>query len=238
MKILTVKDLNVTFEHKVILDKVSFEVNQGDLVAVVGPNGAGKSTLFKAILNLIHYTGEIHIIGSPNYEKLDTVGYVPQHFLFDRTLPITVEEFLQASTKQNLEKVKILPTLQELDIDHLINRLLGELSGGELQRVLVARAILNEPKLLLLDEPISGVDIAGQKDFLEIIKHLNEVHHTTILMIMHDIESLPDLADKILALNRHLIFYGETKEFFQSGILTQLYHRRGHIHLHHQHFEV
>ncbi len=230
MKALEVKDLNVTFDHQVILEKIDFEVDLGDFVALIGPNGAGKSTLFKAILNLIHYTGEIHILGKPNNEALDLIGYVPQHFHFDRTLPITVKEFLQASVKQKLDYMKILPALQELDIDHLQNRLLRQLSGGELQRILVARAIFHEPKLLLLDEPIAGVDIVGQKDFLEIVKHLNQIHRTTILMVTHDLGSIPHLAKKVLALNKHLIFYGEVETFFKSGLIHKLYRQKSHIH--------
>lgn len=233
MKALEVKDLTVTFEHQVILERITLEIEAGDFVALIGPNGAGKSTFFKAILNLVHYTGEIHIFGQPNEEALHLLGYVPQYFHFDRTLPITVREFLRASVKQNLDYLKILPALQELDVDHLHNRLLGQLSGGELQRILVARAIFHEPKLLFLDEPIAGVDIAGQKDFLEIVKHLNQVHKTTILMVTHDLGSIPHLAEKVLALNKHLIFYGETEKFFQSGLIHKLYRQKSHIH--HEH---
>ena len=236
MKALEVKNLSVTFEHHIILEKIDFEVEDGDSVAVIGPNGAGKTTLFKAILNLIHYSGEIHIYGEPNDKALDLVGFVPQHFHFDRTLPITVKEFLQSSVKHNLDYVKILPSLQELDVEHLQDRLLGKLSGGELQRILVARAIFNDPKILLMDEPLSGIDIVGQKEFMDIVKHLNEVHKTTILIVTHDIAAVPKIAKKILALNRHLVFFGPTEEFFKSGFIHKLYHYTGHIFhdVHHQ----
>lgn len=230
MKALEVKNLTVNFDHQVILDRINFQIEAGDFVVLIGPNGAGKSTLLKAILNLVHYSGEIHIFGKPNGEAINLVGYVPQHFHFDRTLPITVGEFLRASVNRNLDYMKILPALQELDVDHLHNRLLGQLSGGELQRILVARAIFHEPKLLLLDEPTAGIDIVGQKDFLEIIKHLHQVHQTTILMVTHDLNFIPHFTKKILAINKHLIFYGEVEEFFQSDFIYKLYHQKGHLH--------
>ncbi len=236
MTILEVKNLTVILDHQVVLENISFSLEGGDFVAIIGPNGAGKTTLFKAIIGLIHYEGEIHILNNQASVSKELIGYVPQHFHFDRALPLTVKEFLTISTQRPIDKLKISPVLQELDIHHLENKMLGKLSGGELQRVLVARAIFYEPKILLLDEPAAGIDIAGQKEFIETIKHLNKAHQTTILMITHDIAAIPHFANKILALNKNLIFFGDPKEFFELKLINKLYHRRDQTHIFH-HYE-
>jgi zinc transport system ATP-binding protein len=152
---------------------------------------------------------------------LDLVGYVPQNYNFDPVLPLTVYEFLKISNPQgDIDKV-----LKETDIENTKDKNLSRLSGGQLQRVLFARAILAQPKILLLDEPVSETDIVGQKEFYAIIKHLNQELEVTILITSHEITIVHTFAQRVLCLNRSLVYDGPIVELFKEEILKKLYKR-------------
>ena len=219
--IIEIKKLSVQIDNNKILDDISFDVAKKEIVAIIGPNGSGKTTLFKAILGLIPYSGKIKILGKPVSEKLNQIGYVPQKFSFDRTFPITVEEFLYL-TPEKVRKELIFAVLKELEITKFKDQLIGTLSGGQLQRVLIAKAIMKSPQILLFDEPTSGVDIEGIKDFYSIIKHLNEIHNATILMISHEISMVYKFAHKIICLNKNLVCQGKPDVLTQD-MLKKLY---------------
>jgi len=225
MKAIEIKNLNVSFGSLKVLNNISFEVEEGNITAIIGPNGSGKSTLLKAILGLIPYKGEILIYGEPNYKQRKLIGYVPQHFEVEKFLPVTVKEFLEFNlTEKNLpQKSHLEHYLKELDILDYKNKLLRELSGGQLQRVLFCRALINDPKILLLDEPISEIDIAGQKEFYEIIKFLNKEHHLTILIVTHEITVVHHFATHLICLNKKLVYNGPITLLFKEEILKELY---------------
>jgi zinc transport system ATP-binding protein len=229
---IMVKRLNVAYESNTVLHDLSFEIAKGKITAVIGPNGSGKSTLFKALLGLINYTGEINVFKKPIRDVLDRVAYVPQYFDFDRTLPITVGEFLDFIKVKTAKAAKEICT--EVQVDSLKNKLLGELSGGQLQRVLLAQALMKSPDLLLLDEAAAGIDIQGAKTFYELIKHVNKEHGVTVIMISHEINMMYHFADNLICLNRDLVCNGPAKIALTNDVLKKLYGDDLHVH-HHEH---
>jgi zinc transport system ATP-binding protein len=221
MNALEVKNLVVRFGEQEIIRNISFVLPEKTITALIGPNGAGKSVLLKTILGLYPYEGEIKIFGENHLKMLHLVGYVPQSYNFDSVLPLTVYEFLKISNPQG----EINKVLKEIDIENIKDKNLSRLSGGQLQRVLFARAILSQPKILLLDEPVSETDIVGQKEFYTIIKHLNKEHGTTILITSHEITIVHTFAQRVLCLNRSLVCDGPVTELFKEEILKKLYQR-------------
>ncbi len=220
-KILEIRNLTVKYGDHVILNDLNFWVNSGEIVAIIGPNGSGKTTLIKAILGLIPHQGEVKIFGGPPRLALGDIGYVPQKLDFDRTFPLTVTEFL------NLIKVKNRPwreeMLSETGVTAFTDKRIGELSGGQLQRLLIAKALLKEPKLLMLDEPTSGVDVAAEMTFFELIEHLNDIHNLTIMLISHEVQMVYKFATQILCLNKDLVCNGRPHEAITQEVLEQLY---------------
>lgn len=214
--------MTVKFEHHSAIKNVSFNIEKEDVAAIIGPNGSGKTTLLKAVLGLIPYSGQIKIFNKSIKDALPQIGYVPQRFEFDKTFPITVEEFLKLSPGAKDAK-KMKHALEEMEIIRYKDSLIGRLSGGQMQRVLIARAVLGDPKILILDEPTSGIDVEGVKDFYSIVKHMNKEHKTTIVMISHEINMVYKFANKILCLNRNLICQGTPKTALTAKVLKKLY---------------
>jgi zinc transport system ATP-binding protein len=220
--ILEVKDLTVRFAECTALDRVSFTIEKEEIIAVIGPNGSGKTTLLKAILGLIPYQGEIRVFSRPVRQVLPQVGYVPQRFAFDSSFPLTVEEFINL-TCRTPEKLPAHGVLEEVGMAEFKGKLIGELSGGQLQRVLVAHALLHHPRILFLDEATSGIDIEGLSDFYSTIQRLNHEHGVTILMVSHEISMVYKFTDRIICLNRDLISHGETRTALTGEVLKKLY---------------
>jgi len=217
---IRMKDVSVTRDAQEVVKNVTVDIYEGDIVAIIGPNGAGKSTLLKAILGLLDYTGEISIYNKKPSAFLKNIGYVPQRFSFDKNFPLTVDEFLHLSSQ---DKAAIHKALDEVEMTTYKNKRLGSLSGGQLQRVLIARAIVNKPKLLLLDEPTAGIDLEGEKDFYEIIRHQNQQHGVTIVMISHEVNVVYSFASQVICLNRDLACVGVPKEALTKEVLEVLY---------------
>lgn len=197
-KLLSVKNVTVSMDGLKLLQNVSFDLNQGDILSVIGPNGAGKTTLIKAILGLIPFSGSVRLLDKPARKNLSKIGYVPQKLNFDRTFPLTVEEFLNLS-KPGF-KIKEDKVCKKLKVTDLASKLIGELSGGQLQRVMITRAMLNNPDLLIFDEPTSGVDVNGQEKFYELVTHLNKHHDIAIIMVSHEINIVFKYSDDVLCL--------------------------------------
>lgn len=234
---LSVKNLTVRFNNFRVLDSLSFDVAKGEVVAILGPNGAGKTVLFRALLGLIPYEGEIV------WPKNVKIGYVPQKLPIDKDLPLTVMEFLNlrgASANEIYEALEAVGFLKGQDKHHwehhLLRARLGELSGGELQRVLVAYALINHPDVLLFDEPTAGVDIGGEETIYNLIDKLHQQHGLTVLLITHDLNVLYRYAEKVLCLNKEKICYGSPKEVLTPNNLQELYGSEIHVYPHeHKH---
>jgi len=188
-----------------ILQSVDLTLRAGKLVTLIGPNGAGKTSLVKVILGLIKPQQ-----GSLRRADNLRIGYVPQKVVVEPTLPLTVRRFLQLAPGQR--RASVQTWLQQLGISHLEGQQLSGLSGGEMQRVLLARAMSNQPHLLVLDEPAQGVDISGQTELYEIINGLREQHGCGVLMVSHDLHLVMATTDEVICLNQHICCQGKPEQ--------------------------
>lgn len=216
MIILEVKNLRTVINNQLILDNINFKVKEGEILAIIGPNGAGKTTLIKAILGLVPYQGEVIYKGDSVRNKLSEISYIPQKFDFDKNFPLTVEEFLGKTHLDN-------QIIKDVGILNILNKKLGELSGGQIQRLLIAKSLFKKPKLILMDEPTTGIDIKGEKKIYELITHLNEVYKITIIFVTHEINIVYNFANKVLCLNVRPLCYGEVKKEINEKNLKKLY---------------
>jgi len=202
--ILRVSKLSIQVSNQRILDNLSFQIKKGATLAIVGPNGAGKTTLFRALLNLIPYSGTIEWNGKVN------IGYVPQ-ILSVRDIPISVKEFLSFKNESESDINSVLASVG-LDSEAVVGKSLGVLSGGQLRRVLIAWALVDKPNVLLFDEATSGVDLDSEEAIYGMLKRLTEREKITLLLISHDLHIVREYSDCVLALNRCMVFFGESKE--------------------------
>lgn len=219
MPILEIKNLKIGPKNGNILNNVSFELEKGDSLAVIGPNGAGKTTLFRAILGAISYSGEII------KEKSIRIGYVPQKVDIERDLPITAGEFLSLRGHTDAGKEhSFAGALKTVGLGiEFLDKKIGELSSGELQRMLIAWATLGHPDLLLFDEPTASVDIAGQETVYELLHKLQDEHNLTLVLISHDLSVVYKYANKVLCLNKTQVCFGLPSEVLNSKELEKLY---------------
>ena len=221
------------------LDGINACILQGDFVAVIGPNGAGKSTLLKVILGLIpNFTGEIRIFGKPlSRADPDWIGYMPQQKTVDRNFPAVTCDLVASGMRRKwpgfLTRQDHLTAEKALDLvgaGHMCHKPLGWLSGGELQRVYLARAIIRKPRLLLLDEPASGIDAVGEDDMYEILEDYLARENTTVMMVTHDWLTARHHATQALLLNRKLISFGPPDEALDDAHLREAFGHIGHDH--------
>lgn len=216
------------------LSRVSFEVQPATMALVIGPNGSGKSTLLKAMLGLLPYTGEVLFQGQPLQSLKKSVGYVPQRFQLDVQFPITVTEFLTISQDQP-HRHKLEAILEQVSMTQHQNSLLTQLSGGQLQRVLLARALVNSPKILLLDEPEAGIDVGGEQLFYDVMQHLISVHGVTAIIASHELDVVYTYADQVICINQELICAGKPTETLDQHTFEKLYGRQLKFYGHHHH---
>ena len=238
LKIVEIDHLTIEYPDVKAIDDVSFTVNQGDFLGIIGPNGAGKSTLFASMLNLnTKYKGTIKFFGtdirkSKNYLK--EIGYVPQKPIFEKNFPATVNDVVKMGLQKESDENKVDEILQQLWIHELSERRIGELSGGQQQRVFIAKALVNNPKVLILDEPVTGIDQQSIDLFYSILKELNSKQNITIIWSSHDLDAVNKLANHVACLNRTLFFHGESDDFFENDELVKQYSEASmQEHMHH-----
>ena len=238
MSIVEIKNLTVKYPDVKALDNVSFTVNQGDFLGIIGPNGAGKSTLFDVMLNLnTKYQGVLKFFGEDikkSKKYLKEIGYVPQKPIFEKNFPATVNDVVRMGLRKESDENKIDEILQQLWIHELSNRRIGELSGGQLQRVFIAKALVNSPKILILDEPVTGIDQQSIELFYSILRELNSKQKITIIWSSHDLDAVNKLANHVACLNRTLFFHGVSEKFFSDDKLVKQYSEASmQEHMHH-----
>lgn len=216
-----------------VVADVSFTVEAGAVAAIIGPNGSGKTTLLRALAGFIPYQGRVELFGKPPIASRGQIGYVPQRLEIDRTLPITVGEFLQLSSPDCFSRRCPHTDLYDrLGVTKLQKELLRELSGGQFQRVLVARALLEEPKILFLDEPASGIDASGQETLYQVIQHVSREHRTTVILVSHEFEVVYQYATQVLCLNQKLLCNGRPGQVLNETNLRALYGQSAVIYSH------
>jgi zinc transport system ATP-binding protein len=213
--ILKVTNLDVEFSDQKIIDNLSFEIKRGKTLAIVGPNGAGKTTLFRALLNLVPYSGKIEWIGKVK------IGYVPQ-VLSIRDIPISVREFLALKNESESDINNVLASVG-LDSTAVKDKSMSVLSGGQLRRVLIAWAIVDKPDVLLFDEPTSGVDLDSEEAIYGMLKTLTEKNKITLLLISHDLHIVREYSEYALALNKCRVFFGESKQVMNPETQKLIY---------------
>ncbi len=222
--LIEIKNLTLTLSNTKILKNINLTVEPGKIHCLVGPNGGGKTSLLRSILGQVPYEGEIYI----SYDKTKIIGYVPQYLDFEKSLPITVENFLSIVYQQKpcflsvsgKYRKTIDDLLKRIGMYEKKKRLVGNLSGGEKQRLLLAQAIYPEPDLLILDEPFTGIDKLGEDYFKSVIKDLKN-KGVTILWIHHNLKQVIEMADTVTCIKKEIQFSGEPKKVLdEEKILT------------------
>jgi zinc transport system ATP-binding protein len=235
-QIVTTELLSCSYREGRVLEDISFQVKRGDYVGIVGPNGSGKSTLIKALLGLVTISsGSASLFGTrlSDFRDWHKVGYLPQSLhLVNPVFPATVHEtvglgllslkrFPKRLNRADVDKIDKI--LNELGISDLKHKLIGELSGGQLQRVLLARAIVNDPELLVLDEPTAALDPETRGRFYAMIADINRSRGVTVLLVTHDSGAIGEHASKMLYLDKKILFYGSFDEFCCSPEMSSLF---------------
>jgi len=235
--IVDIKKLSVDYSGIKALDDISFGIAKGDFLGIIGPNGAGKSTLFRCMLGLYtQYDGIIKFFDQDirdSRKYLSQVGFVPQKPVVDRNFPATIREVLSMSQNSSDPK-KVDEALQKVWMHELADRRIGDLSVGQQQRVFIAKALVNSPKILVLDEPITGIDQYNQDLFFQILGELNTKEKISIIWSSHDLDAVERLANKVACLNRTLFFHGVSEDFFSDDEMLKKYSETSmQMHMHH-----
>lgn len=250
--IVEIDHISYRYEREQVLEDIHLSIPKGAYLAIVGPNGSGKSTLIKLLLSLLKpQQGRILLFGEEieKFKDWQKVGYVSQKAnSFNSGFPATVYEVVASGLTKKLglfrflkkeDKQKIMEAVASVDMLPFLNRNIGELSGGQQQRIFIARALVSNPELLILDEPTVGVDAKNVKNFYDMLENLNKKWGITLLLVTHDISAISDKVTHVACLNKHLHFHGESKEYelFKNDEMSFVYghdiHLLTHDHDHH-----
>lgn len=222
--ILSVSNLKVTAAGHTLVHGVTFELHESDILALIGPNGSGKTTVLKALLGLTPYEGKII------WQKKMNIGYVPQRFAYDANFPLTVKELLSLRIKKtsfwfHTKKTHsaIADALKSVGAGRLMHRRIGNLSSGELQRVLLAYALVTNPEMLFLDEPVTGIDIEGEENFYNLVSRLNKEKGITIVLVSHDLNIVYKYAAEVICLNKKMLCFGAPHKTLAPATLKEIY---------------
>ena len=232
---LRVQDLSVTIGSERILHNVNMHVHCGELVALIGPNGAGKSTFLKAVLGQRDYDGVIAFSAPGQRERRPRIGYVPQSPAFDPGDPVCVADLFACCMSKRpaflglskAMRTKVMECLERVHGEDLIDKRVGTLSGGELQRVLLALALEPLPNILILDEPLSGVDAEGTGALMEMLDEIRKTYDLSILMTTHDFSILDKYADQVVLIDRTVLSQGSPQDVLDSEAFRRVFHRGG-----------
>ena len=232
------KGITVVFEEVTALDDVSFEISEGSFVAIIGPNGSGKSTLLNSLLGLEKLTrGCVKLFGTDPWKvRADDIGYLPQLKTLDRTFPAVALELVVSGLRHTWpwrigkeEREAAIEALRLTGVDALAGRPVAVLSGGELQRVYLARSLVSRPRLLLLDEPGAGMDVIGEAEMYHLLETYRSQTNATVLMVTHDWEGARAHATQVLVIDRALVGFGPPEEWADEARLLQVFGHKGHV---------
>ncbi|MEH6576248.1 MAG: zinc ABC transporter ATP-binding protein ZnuC [Amphritea sp.] len=239
--LVALENIHISFGAESVISNVSMTLNKGEITTLIGPNGAGKTTLVKAVLGLLKPTSG-NIVKTSNLR----IGYMPQKLHIDSTFPLTVKRFLQTAAFGTTENIQ--HALKDVGAETLLKKSVHSLSGGEMQRVLLARALLQQPELLVLDEPAQGVDINGQIELYNLISRIRDQHNCAVLMISHDLHLVMAATDTVICLNRHICCSGHPEHVSNDPSYKELFGIPGaenlalyshhHNHQHNEHGDI
>lgn len=211
--------VSCTLGSRQVLHNISLTLMPGQIITLIGPNGAGKTTLVKMLLGLLKPD-----TGTISRQAGLRVGYMPQKLHLAPTMPLSVKDFLSLAVHARIENRE--KALQEVGAAHLLQAQVHDLSGGELQRVLLARALIQDPQLLVLDEPVQGVDINGQAELYRLITRIRDAHGCGVLMVSHDLHLVMSATDEVLCLNQHICCHGHPEQVSNDPAYLELFGRR------------
>ncbi len=239
--VIDIRDVSFNYGDVPVLENISLQINEGEFIGIIGPNASGKSTLLKLILGLLKPdAGSIDVLHSEVKNLTGLIGYVPQHITFSRDFPITVREAVLMGhvtnesrffSYTNEEKDAAERAMTRFELGHLVDRQVGSLSGGQLQRVLIARALVCQPEVLILDEPTANIDIKSEEDIFALLK--NYAEHMTIIVVSHDIAFISSYVDRVACLNRTLVCHAT--ESISGKMIEELYEAPVRMIDHHHH---
>lgn len=221
--ILEVKNLNIISGNEKIIDNLSFNLKEGESLAVIGPNGAGKTVLLKTLLGVtLSLDGMVFASGEINRKQGLKMSYIPQKILPERDLPLTVKEFFQIKQigPPNIERALLSVGIND---PMFAKKRIGTISSGQLQRVLLAWALLGEPQVLLFDEPTAGIDIGGEETVYTLLSNIKKDRDLSMIIVTHDLSIVYNFADSVLCLNKKMICYGPPQTALDHGSLSALY---------------
>ena len=232
---LRVQNMSVTIGTEQILHDINLHVHCGELVAIIGPNGAGKSTFLKSVLGQRDYDGVIAFSAPGQRERRPRIGYVPQSPAFDPGDPVTVADLFACCMSKRpaffglskAMKAKVRECLERVHGEDLMNKRVGTLSGGELQRVLLALALEPLPNILILDEPLSGVDVEGMSSLMDMLDEIRRTYDLSILMTTHDFSILERYADQVVLIDRTVLAQGSPSQVLSGDAFRQVFHAGG-----------
>ena len=233
MSVVRVANASLAFDERVIWQDLSFSVEPGEFIAVIGANGSGKSMLLKTILGQQQLSsGSIEFLDKPAGHGHTQIGYIPQHRAIDSGLPLKVVDAVRFGldghrfgipTPSASKRKLAIEALAQVEADHLAQQPIGALSGGEMQRVRVAQAVISHPKLILADEPLSALDLNHQQVVSELIHQQSEKHGSAVMFVTHDVNPIIDYVDRVLYLAQGNYSIGTPDEVLQSDVLSKLY---------------
>tara|TARA_R110001583_G_C5635529_1_gene407432 strand:+ start:743 stop:1522 length:780 start_codon:yes stop_codon:yes gene_type:complete len=218
--LIETQQLNLALGGRTILSNISLQLNAGEIVTLIGPNGSGKSTLVRLLLGLIEPDS-----GQISRQPRLRIGYMPQKLHIDATLPLSVKRFLQLAGRYS--DAELRQALLQVRADHLLTSPMQQLSGGETQRVLLARALLRRPQLLILDEPVQGVDVNGQIELYALIAELRQRFDCGVLMVSHDLHLVMARTDTVICLNQHICCSGHPEQVSNDPSYIALFGNKG-----------
>ncbi|ADQ13753.1 metal ABC transporter ATP-binding protein [Halanaerobium hydrogeniformans] len=235
MKVLEINNVSFSYEQEEVIKDITLSFAKSDFAAFVGPNGSGKSTLIKMITgNLKPDQGDIKIFGKSitNYSDWSRIGYISQQVRdFNQSFPATVREIIASNLYNKMGFIKIMNSeletkinkaLKLVDMENYLNRKIGNLSGGQQQRVFIARMMVNDPDLILLDEPLVGVDIRAQDDFYQIIGEINDNLEKTVIMVSHDVNLISKQANKVICFDNGEAYSHDSSDFSYQNYIEGL----------------
>lgn len=240
---VAVENVSFSYNGHAVLEDISFSVEAGGYVGLVGGNGSGKTTLLRILLGLLEPSdGSVKLFGEDIrfFKQWRNIGYVPQHVArHEAAFPATVREVVESGVLElgwRERREAVTQALETAEIANLSGRILGELSGGERQRAFIARALSAHPKLLILDEPTTGVDAASQDNFYAFLARLNRDMNMTVILVSHDLEVVAHEVKTVLCLNRRLVCHVSNRDFIDGDYLKRLYGKdMRYVHHHHDH---
>ena len=218
--VLTLRSVGFSASGREILHNISLSIAPGQIVTLIGPNGAGKTTLIKIAMGLLKPDS-----GNVQLQPGTRIGYMPQRLQMEATIPLRVDRFLGLAP--GTDRASISGALKEVGASHVLNSNVASLSGGELQRVLLARALLRNPGLLVLDEPTQGVDLKGQAELYNLITRIRDRHHCSVLMVSHDLHLVMSSTDEVICLNQHVCCHGHPEQVGNDPIYLEMFGRKG-----------